>query len=92
MKNQPSLKWDVENLVKDVTIQEAQLAVEQKLEQALNALEPQSREVLLAYFNGTSLEELSKENSISISEAQNWIRQIKRQLISQLQRNNSTRH
>lgn len=92
MKNQTSLKWDVEKLVKDVTVQEAHLAVEQKLERALDSLEPRSREVLMAYFNGTSLEQLSKDNSISLKETQNWVQQIKRQLISQLQRNNSARH
>jgi DNA-directed RNA polymerase specialized sigma24 family protein len=91
MKNLGSVRWDVEELVHKVTVQEAQMAVEKRLEQALDKLDPKSRELLLDYFNGTTLEEMSEQNSISLNEARDWINQIKRQLISQLQRNNSAR-
>ena len=91
MKNLGNVRWDVEELVHKVTVQEAQMAVEKRLEQALDKLDPKSRELLLDYFNGTTLEEISKQNSISLDEARDCINQIKRQLISQLQRNNSAR-
>ena len=86
------LREDVSELVEKVTVEEARNTVLDKLESAFKTLDPKSREVLQAYFNGATLEELSEQNAISINQTQDWIRQIKRQLITQLQRNNSVRH
>lgn len=86
------LREDVSELVEKVTLEEAHSSVLDKLESAFATLEPKSQEVLTAYFNGTSIEELSQQNAISISQTRDWIHQIKRQLISQLQRNISTRN
>ncbi|NBX77237.1 MAG: sigma-70 family RNA polymerase sigma factor [Proteobacteria bacterium] len=86
------LREDVSELVEKVTVEEARNSVLDKLESAFKTLDPKSQEVLQAYFNGVTLKELSQQNAISINQAQDWIRQIKRQLITQLQRNNSVRH
>ena len=86
------LREDVSELVEKVTVEEARNTVLDKLESAFKTLDPKSREVLQDYFNGVTLEELSQQNAISITQTQDWIREIKRQLITQLQRNNSVRH
>jgi DNA-directed RNA polymerase specialized sigma24 family protein len=86
------LREDVSELVEKVTVEEARNTVLDKLESAFKTLDPKSLEVLHAYFNGVTLEELSQQNAISVDQTQDWIRQIKRQLITQLQRNNSVRH
>lgn len=93
MKKQTNdLREDVSELVEKVTVEEAHQTVLEKLETAFASLDSKSREVLQAYFNGTSLEDLSQQNDISVNQTRDWISQIKRQLISHLQRNTSARN
>lgn len=86
------LKTDVEGLVEKVVVEEAYLIVAQKLESALDALEPGSRQLLTEYLNGASVETLSQQHSLSLKETQQCIEHTKRQLMTQLQRNLRARH
>lgn len=81
------LRTDVESLVEKVTVEEAYLRVAQKLESALEALEPGSRQLLTEYLNGVPLEKLSQQHRLSLQETQHCIEHSKRQLMTQLQRN-----
>ncbi|MFM8270419.1 MAG: hypothetical protein ACKN9V_09555, partial [Pseudomonadota bacterium] len=61
MKRQGNeLREDVSELLEKVTIEEAQNSVLERFESAFGALDPKSQEVLHAYFNGSTLEELSE--------------------------------
>ena len=93
MKKQSNgLKSEVSELLERVTLEEAHDSVLTKFESAFSGLDAKSQEVLQAYFEGCSLEELSERHSITVGQTKDWILQIKRQLIAQLQRNISARH
>ena len=85
------LENDVSELLERVTVEEASQSIWNKLDSAINSLDAQSQSVLNDYFNGSTIEQLSKKHSLSVTETKNWVHQIKRQLISQLQRQNSAR-
>lgn len=91
-KSTSELREDVSDLLERVTVEEANQSIWNKLDHALSSLDPQSQEILNDYFNGTSIQELSRKHSLSVAETQAWVHQIKRKLISQLQRKVSTRH
>lgn len=86
------LKNDVNELVEKVTVEEAHMAVLQKLETALSALESPGQELLRDYLEGCSLEMISQNHQLSLEETQQCVEHMKRQLISQLQRTIRTRH
>ncbi len=93
MKNQSSdLQWEVSELLEEVTVEEAHGAILRRFNQALETLDPQGQEILVEYFYGSTFETLGKRYSLSTSEAEILICKLKRQLLSQLQRNTQARH
>lgn len=93
MKNQSSdLKWEVSELLEEVTVEEAHQAILKRFNQALETLDPKGQEILVEYFDGSTLEGISQKHALSFSEAEELISQLKRQLLSQLQRNFRARH
>jgi len=93
MKNQTTdLQWEVSELLEEVTVEEAQEAILRRFNQALETLDPQGQEILVEYFDGSTFEAIGKRYSLSSSEAEDLISKLKRQLLSQLQRNTQARH
>lgn len=93
MKKQANdLRKDVSELLERVVTQEAHDSVLSKLESAFGTLDSKSQEVLKAYFDGYSIEELSQIHALSFEQTKDWINQTKRQLLAHLQRNISARH
>jgi len=93
MKNQNrQLKQDVEELVEKVTFEEAHLGVQKLFQRALSQLAPYEKGILEAHWEGVSLEDLSRQTSLSLSETQALINQLKKRLITHLQRSITARH
>lgn len=85
-------KEDVEDLVERVTFEEAHLAVQKLFEKALSQLSPPEQELLESHWRGASLEELSLQASLSPQKTQLLINQLKKTLITHLQRSVRARH
>jgi DNA-directed RNA polymerase specialized sigma24 family protein len=82
---------DVEELLEKVVIEEVTSAVLKTFEQALEKLDPQSRELLENHLNGASTIELSKQNKIPQEEVERWLCQIKRELNQNIRKDFSVR-
>jgi len=93
MKNHTKeFQWEVSELLEEVTVEEAHQAIMRRLDRAFESLDPQAQELLSDYFEGSTLKEIGKKHSLSTDKTQDLIHQIKRQLLSHLQRNHQARH
>lgn len=83
-KPKPTLKQDVEGLVKESVVEEAVAACWQKLETALEGLNPESGEVLGAFLNGRSPERIATDLGTTADEVRALIERAKRDLRNHL--------
>lgn len=81
MKRQDSeFVEDVQELLETVVLEEATAAIWKSFEAALNKLDPESRNLIEVYLNGTNTSELSKATDIPEPALNQWIDQIKKDL------------
>lgn len=76
----PFLIRDLEQLLDQTVVKDAVAQIMEKLEEAVNALPPASAELISAYFNGSTFEEIARANSVTPEQAREWIDRIKREL------------
>ncbi len=75
---------DLEQLLDETIVTEAVAELMGKFEEALQALPPQSRDLISRHFDGVTLEQLGLENQVSLAQMEQWIERIKRELVQQL--------
>src|SRR4051812_30653249 len=81
MKNaKDSWKQDVEELLEKSVVEDAFSRVLSKLDEAMDSLDEDSRELLGRFFEGTNLETLCREKGVSKQEMELWIQRAKRDL------------
>ena len=90
-KSVPAFREEVLELVKDSTVEEVAVKVWEKLESALEKLDPESLDVLEAYLNGKTVEQIAEAHGLTNEELSAWLDKSKRLLLVHLQRENSTR-
>jgi len=76
----PQEKREVEELVKEVTLEEALSNVWEKFEKALTKLEPREIGIFEKYLKGKAPKEIGQEEGLSEKEVISCIEQLKRQL------------
>lgn len=75
---------DMEQLLDETVVKDAVAHIMQKLDDAVQALNPDSRALISRYFDGATLEELGREHSVPAEQVGRWIERIKRELAQQL--------
>jgi RNA polymerase sigma factor (sigma-70 family) len=75
---------DLEQLLDETVVKDVVSEVLEKFDEAIEALPPDSRKILSQYFDGTTLDQLSREHSVSKDQMEQWIQRIKRELAQQL--------
>ncbi len=75
---------DMEQLLDETVVKDAVAQILEKLDEAIGALPTDSQAILSRYFDGTSVEQLSRENSVTPHQMGAWIERIKRELAQQL--------
>lgn len=75
-----SWKQDVEELLERSVVEDAVARVLGKLDEALESLDDETRDLLSRFFDGTDVKTLSEEKGVSQQEIQAWIQRGKREL------------
>lgn len=78
------LNEDVEELLQQSVVAEAQWKALAQLDVAISSLDPADRQMLEAHFNGRTHAELGAQHGISEAEARECLDRIKRGLIQSL--------
>jgi DNA-directed RNA polymerase specialized sigma24 family protein len=71
---------DVEELLEQVVLEEATSAIWKTFESALNQLDPESRQLLEAHWEGATASKLSETTKLPEPQVQMWLKRIKREL------------
>ncbi len=83
-KPKPSLKEDVEGLVKESVVEEAVAACWRKLETSLEGLDPESGALLGAFLNGKTPEKIATDLGTTADEVRALLDRAKRDLRNHL--------
>ena len=84
MKNENKLVSDVKDLAEQSITEEAIAKVQSLMDQAMSKLDAESQGILNEYFDGKTVEELSRMRGIEKSVMEAWIARSKRELINKL--------
>jgi DNA-directed RNA polymerase specialized sigma24 family protein len=91
-KHDDELVDDIEELVERLLLQSATSVVWQTFEEALQKLDPESRRLLEAHFNGNSATQLSEQIRLSRNEIETWLKQSKKETQYNIRIRFSARH
>jgi len=83
-KRKSSLATEVGELVEECVVVEACQKVWDRTQGAMDKLDPESRQLLEAYFGGMTTDELAKETKLDKQKLEDWIAKAKRELINHL--------
>ncbi len=75
---------DLEQLLDETVVRDAVSQAMEIFEEAICALPEDSRALISRYFDGTSVEVLAREKSVSADQMGQWIERVKRELAQQL--------
>ena len=86
------LSQEVETLLSQILVEEANQAVWQKFESALGHYDDAHLELFEQYLDGVTIEELSRERNLSPDKLEQWIKNLKKELIQTLKTEISVRN
>ena len=87
MKHQTEgIRTEVHSLLEEVVLAEVQEKLKKRLQNAMRALDPQTCELIEAYFSGQTIEQLSSLHGVSEPKIRDWIEQGKRKLNQELRK------
>jgi len=82
-----NFKTEVEHLAYDNVVTQASIDVWKHFESALSSLDPQSLQIFKAHLEGKSPSEISELFDVSVSDVDQWVGRIKREVVSNLRKN-----
>jgi DNA-directed RNA polymerase specialized sigma24 family protein len=91
-KPKPTLKDDVQGLLKESVVEEAVEASWKKFETALSGLQPESGEILSSFLGGRSPERIASDLGTTAEEVRALLDRAKRDLRNQLRAATKMKH
>ncbi|MBY0372263.1 hypothetical protein K2X33_16400 [bacterium] len=75
---------DMEQLLDETVVTDAVAQILEKFDEAVAALNPDSRDLITRYFDGVTVEEIGRDHAVSAETVSAWIERVKRELAQQI--------